>query len=188
MKNHPNRLAQKIAFLEDPEKRGDLPPKQLFDLIPIQQSDNFLDLGAGTGYFTIPAAKMVDGTVYAVDIDCEMLEIIKTKAHDEKLTNIETIEGNFSPIPLPDHAVNIALASLVLHEVKPLNETLTEIHRVLKDGGHFVCVEIEKKDNSPDGPPRIHFSVMEQELLKAGFTIQDKLIPTTHIYIFIVQK
>lgn len=186
--SHTNRLAHMIAYLENPKKRGDLPPEKLFELIPIQQSDNILDLGAGTGYFSIPAAKIVDGTVYALDKDPQMLGMIDTKAHEEGLENIETIEGSFAPIPLPNHSVEIALASLVLHEVKPFEAALQQIHRVLKDDGYFVCVEIEKKDNTPDGPPRIHSSVMEEELLNTGFTIKEKLTPAEHIYIFIAQK
>lgn len=49
-------------------------------MLPIKKSDNFLDLGAGTGYITIPAAKVVEGMVYALDTDSNMLEVVIAKA------------------------------------------------------------------------------------------------------------
>lgn len=180
-----DRFAQKIAFLDNPEKRGDVPPEQLFGMLPFKKTDNILDFGAGTGYLTIPAAKMVDGIIYALDIDHRMLDIINSKAHDETLTNIQTVQGNIDTIPLPDDSIDIAIASLVLHEIKPLATTLQQINQVLKEGGYFVCVEIEKKVNSTDGPPRIHSSIMEQELRNAGFIITEKSFPTDSLYIFI---
>lgn len=183
-----DRLAHKIAFLDNPENRGDIPPEQLFTMLPIKKIDNILDFGAGTGYITIPAAKMVDGQVYALDIDSGMLEIINAKAHDEQLTNIQTIQGNTDTIPLPNDSIDIVLASLVLHEVKPLTTTLQQINEVLKEGGYFVCVEIEAKEVSIDGPPRIPSQIMEEELLKAGFNITKKLSPSESIYVFIAQK
>ena len=183
-----DRLAHKIAFLDNPEKRGDIPPEQLFGLFPIKKTDNILDFGAGTGYITIPAAKMVDGQVYALDIDSGMLEFINARAHGEQLTNIQTIQGSTDAIPLPNETIDIVLASLVLHEVKPLAPTLLQINEVLKEGGYFVCVEIEAKEVSIDGPPRIPSPIMEEELLKAGFNITKKLSPSESIYIFIAQK
>lgn len=183
-----DRLAQKIAYLDNPEKRGDIPPEQLFSMLPINKTDNILDFGAGTGYFSIPAAKMVDGQVYALDIDSGMLEIINSKAQDEQLTNIQTVQGNTDTIPLPNESIDIVLASLVLHEVKPLATTLQQINEVLKEGGYFVCVEIEAKEVSSDGPPRIPSPIMEQELLNAGFSITKKSFPSERIYIFIAQK
>ena len=183
-----DRLAHKIAFLDNPEKRGDIPPDQLFSMLPINKTDNILDFGAGTGYLTIPAAKMVDGQVFALDIDPHMLEIINSKALDAKLTNIQMVQGNTETIPLPNDSIDIAIASLVLHEVKPLATTLQQINEVLKEGGYFVCVEIEAKEVSIDGPPRIPSSIMEQELLNAGFSITKKLFPSERIYIIIAEK
>lgn len=186
--NNADRLAQKIAFLENPEKRGDIPPDELFGMLPINKTDHILDFGAGSGYLTIPAAKRVDGQVYALDIDPQMLDIINAKAHDEQLTNIQTVQGNPDTIPLPNDSIDLTFASLVLHEVKPLPTILQQINDVLKEGGHFVCVEIEAKEVSIDGPPRIPSPIMEQELLNAGFSITQKLFPSENIYIIIAQK
>ena len=160
-------------------------------MLPIKRSDNILDLGAGTGYIAIPAAKMVDGLVYALDIDPRMLEVIDTKAQREKITNIKSVKGNIDNIPLPDDSIDIVIASWVLHEVKPLSKPLQQIKRVLKEGGYFLCFEFENKESPIQAPPmniRIPSSTMEQELVNAGFTIIQKSFPRDYVYVFIVKK
>ncbi|WP_018930405.1 class I SAM-dependent methyltransferase [Gracilibacillus lacisalsi] len=181
-------FAKKVEFLDNPEKRGDIPPEQLLRMVPLDKKDNILDLGAGTGYITIPAAKMVEGMVYALDIDAKMLDFVHTKAKKENITNIKTVEGSINNIPLLTHSVNIALASIVLHEVKDLSASLKEVKRVLKPGGYFVCVEFEKKEEDSDNHPRISSSLMEQEIKKAGFRVIQQLQPTDDLYIIIANR
>jgi|GEM_PF-4170706 len=60
-------------------------------MLPIKKTDNILDLGAGTGYLANTAAQMVDGLVYALDMNPKMLTIIESKAQDENITNIQLI-------------------------------------------------------------------------------------------------
>lgn len=182
------RFAQKVKFLDSPERRGDLPPEKLLDMLPIKKENNILDLGAGTGYLAIPAAKMVEGLVYALDLDPKMLEVIHSKTKDENITNVHAIKGNIDDIPLSDDSIDIVLASLVLHEMKNLPQSLQQIKKVLKEEGYFVCVEFEKKERSSDGPPRISSSMMEQEITNAGLRITEKLFPTDSLYIFMAQK
>ncbi len=185
------RLARKIGFLDKPERIRAFPPEELLRLLPIKKSDNILDMGAGTGYLTIPAAQKVDGSVYALDMDPEMLKVIASKAEAEAIANIKLVEGSIDNLPLPEASVDIALASLVLHEVKPLSGTLQQIKRVLKEGGYFLCFEYEKVEDAIDGPPmaiRIPSSIMEQEIINAGFSIIQKLSPADYMYIFIAKK
>ncbi|WP_373893319.1 class I SAM-dependent methyltransferase [Virgibacillus sp. CBA3643] len=86
--HHPHgKHKEKVSYLESPERRKEFSPEQLLNMIPLKETDNILDLGAGTGYFSIPVAKRTTGNVYALDIDAAMLEIIKEKALKEQLTN-----------------------------------------------------------------------------------------------------
>lgn len=181
-------LAKKIEFLDNPKRRGDIPPKKLLKMLPIKNADSMLDLGAGTGYITIPAAKIVKGLVYALDIDSNMLEVISSKAKKENITNIKPLKGSIDDIPLSDNSIDFVLASLVLHEVKQLSNSLQQIKQVLKDDGYFVCIEFEKKDNPTDSHPRIASSIMEQEITNAGLRVTQKLYPTDAIYIIIAKK
>jgi len=187
MKHH----LKKDEFLDMPERREIFSPEELLQLLPIKISDDILDLGAGTGYLTIPAAHAVDGLVHALDTNPMMLEAIACKADAESLNNIRLIEGSVKSIPLPDSSIDVALASLVLHEVKPLTEVLKQIGRVLKEGGSLLCFDYEAVECPIKAPPmnmRIPSSVMEQELLDSGFTIVKKLFPREYMYVFVAEK
>ncbi len=181
----------KVAFLDDVMRKRTLPPEEILNMLTIQKGMSILDAGAGSGYLTISAAKQTDGTVFALDIDDRMLEVIDTKAKAEKLTNIQLVQGNINNIPLPEGSVDIVLASLILHEVESLPAVLTQINRVLKTGGYFLCLEYEKEESAVKGPPmhiRILSVEMEQQLITAGFNITQKVFPRESIYIIVAQK
>jgi ubiquinone/menaquinone biosynthesis C-methylase UbiE len=181
----------KINFLDSVMRKKLLPPEELLKLLPIQKSSNILDAGAGSGYLSIPAGKCTTGTVYALDMDSRMLEVIDTKAKAEDVTNVKLLQSNINNIPLPDNSVDIIMASLILHEVKPLPTILTELFRVLKTGGHILCLEYEIEESSVQGPPmhiRISSVSMEHELISAGFQIVQKIIPGESIYIITAKK
>ncbi|GIN73733.1 SAM-dependent methyltransferase [Bacillus sp. J14TS2] len=184
------RFAKRVEFLEDPERRGDISPDELLNLLPIKKDDNILDLGAGAGYFTIPTAKAVEkGTVFAVDIDPNMLEVVRSKAKKELLANIQTLEGSVDAIPLSDNSIDFVLVSLVLHELKPLlPASLQEIKRVLKPHGTLVCMEFEAEEIPTHPHPRISSASMSQEITKAGLAVTQKLFPTDKTYIITAQK
>lgn len=191
MTKYNEKLTRKINMLENAERKNNFPAEDLLKLLPIEKTDHILDLGAGTGYLTIPAAKKTDGIVYALDLDGGILDYLDSKAQKEKLGNLKTLEASFNDIPLEANAIDIALASISLHEITPLSSALEEIFRVMKKNGIFLCLEFEKKEVSTG--PRVHSSVMEQALKDAGFSIQDKIFPTTQIvnedlYIIIAQK
>lgn len=189
--NNSDKLTRKINILENADRKNDFPAEDLLKLLPIKRSNNILDVGAGTGYLALPAAKQIDGIVYALDIDAGILNYLDSKAKKEKLDNIKTIEGSFENIPLEDNTIDIALASIALHEVNPLSDTLKQINRVLTEKGYLLCVEFEQKETSKG--PRVHSSVMEQELQNAGFSIKEKIFPSNKVanealYIIIAQK
>ncbi|MGI2328301.1 class I SAM-dependent methyltransferase [Planococcus sp. YIM B11945] len=178
----------KISYLESPERRAELPPEKLLGMMPIKETDTVLDFGAGTGYFSIPLAKRVAGTVYALDIDESMLKIINSKAQEERISNLVAIHGGNTGIPLPDALVDVVVASLVLHEINPLAAALNQINRVLKEGGHLACIELEPKGESAQKAPRISMAGMEKEFTEAGLRITKKFFPTEHLYVLIAQK
>ncbi|MDQ0876567.1 ubiquinone/menaquinone biosynthesis C-methylase UbiE [Paenibacillus sp. V4I3] len=180
----------KKELLDSPDRRKLLPPEKLLSLLPIKNNHVILDLGAGTGYFAIPAAQMTLETVFALDIEPELLADLKTKMEEQNISNIELLEASITNIPLTDHSVDCVIASLVLHAIKPLSLGIAEIKRVMKDEAYLLCFDWEPKE-SPIGPPmniRVSSSEMEEELNKAGLTIAKRLSPTDFLYIFVVQK
>ncbi|MCM3781887.1 methyltransferase domain-containing protein [Neobacillus mesonae] len=181
------KLQKKISNLENIER---FPADELFEFLPVKKSDNVLDLGAGTGYISLSIAERVK-TVYAFDYDQDILEYLETLAKERDIANIKSVVGNFKDIPLDNHIIDIAIASIALHEVQPLSTALKEINRVLKDKGLFLCIELEKTETSSG--PRVSSTDMEVEILDAGFSIVDKIYPSTKIanqsvYMILAQK
>lgn len=178
----------KVSYLDSQKRREEMPPEKLLNLIPIKQNATILDFGAGTGYFSIPAAKLVDGPVYALDLDNSMLEMIRSKAQQENITNIVPIQGHSDKIPLPDASIDVVIASLVLHEIQPIAPTLTQLKNVLKEGGYLICVELEPKAGPGQHAPRITMAGMEQAITDAGLRITEKHFPAESLYVLIAQK
>lgn len=178
----------KMSYLENPARKAELSPEKLLNIIPMKATDTILDFGAGTGYFTISAAKAVSGQVYALDVDAEMLEIIKAKALQENIGNIIPVLSDGQNLALPEGSIDLVIASLVLHEIHPLHHALIRIKNVLKENGHLICVELEPKGQPSQKAPRISSSGMEKELEGTGFRIVDKFFISESLYVLIAQK
>lgn len=109
----------------------------------LKPGDTALDVCAGTNDMAILMARMVGskGAVTALDFTEDMLEAGKYKAGKAGLSErITNVVGDAHELPFNGtqfNAVTIAVASRHLH----LDKALSEFHRVLKPGGHFVCLE-----------------------------------------------
>lgn len=181
------KLQKKIQNLESIKR---LPAEEFFKFLQLNKEDDLLDLGAGAGYISLSIANYVKKVV-ALDFDKDVLDYLENKAKDKGITNIETAAGDFKAMPLASNKFDKAVASISLHEVTPLSLVLSEIHRVLKDEGIFLCIDLEKTDH-PTGP-RVPSLEMEAEIRKAGFSIKEKVHSTTPIanqpvYIIVAQK
>lgn len=166
------KFLNKIAFLESKQRESILPPEMLIDEMPIHENHTLLDIGAGSGFFTIPMAKKTKEIVYALDFDSRMLNVISEKAIKEDLQNIKLIESTIEALSLEDESIDFVMASLILHEVESLSKVLSKLYEVTKIGGHLLCLEYEKDEKIIEGPPmdiRISSTDLEQSLLNSGF-------------------
>lgn len=178
---------RKVSYLESTERRKEFSPDQLLNRVPVKESDSILDFGAGTGYFSLPAAKRIKGNLYALDIDSNMLEIIKEKALEEKVANIVPVHGSMDTLPLPDGSIDMVIASLVLHEIQPLEPLLQQMNNIMKKDGYLICLELQPKGNS-EKAPRITMEGMERVMKEAGFQVKEKLFPADSLYMLVAQK
>jgi len=86
--------------------------------IGVKEGQNVLDFGSGEGNYTIPASKIV-GTkakVYAVDKDKNVLDNLKRKIEEHRITNVELINEK-TKIPLNDNKVDVVLCYDIIHLV-----------------------------------------------------------------------
>lgn len=190
--NQPDqKFLNKIAFLDSRQRERLIPPEALISQMSIQKNHTLLDVGAGSGFFTIPMAENTSSKVYAMDPDRRMLSVIEDKAKEKGLTNIELIQDYIENLSIQNNSVDFVMASLILHEVSSLTKALTNIFAVLKAGGHLLCLEYEKDDLIIEGPPmsiRIGSEELEEVLSLIGFEIVKKTKINDAIYTVLAVK
>lgn len=181
---------ENIAKLDSDERRQILPPEKVLSLLNLQPNDVLLDIGAGIGYFTFPAADILseEGKVLAVDVSEQMIAELKRRA--EGRANITFICADAEQIPLPDEIADKVLMAFVLHEVSNRNRALQEIARLLKIDGIALIAEWEKTD-SPGGPPlehRISSSEMRELIASSPLEIIHSADLNPYQYAFVIKK
>jgi ubiquinone/menaquinone biosynthesis C-methylase UbiE len=181
----------KTAFLDSKQRERLIPPEILISQMPIQNNQTLLDVGAGSGFFTIPMAERTSNKVYAMDPDKRMLSVIEAKAKAKGLHNIESLQETIENLSLQNDSIDFVMASLILHEVKSLTIALTKIFEVISVGGHLLCLEYEKDDLIIEGPPmsiRIRSEDLEKILLTIGFDVVKKTKINDDIYTVLAVK
>lgn len=108
------------------------------------------DMGCGNGFYSLPLAKMVgeDGQVLAVDVQPEMLQMLRERAEMYGLENITPILGSYHDPRLPPNSVDVMLLVDVYHEFSYPEEMLRGIRRSLKPDGVAVLLEYRMEDDS----------------------------------------
>lgn len=129
------------------------PPAVLRKLGLDERCGNVLEFGCGYGTFTIPAAQIVRGTVYALDIDPEMLATTQAKAAAAQLSNVELSGRDFvaDGSGLPDGAVDYVMLFNILHADERM-AMLKEARRVLAVGGKLAIIHWNYDPTTPRGP------------------------------------
>jgi ubiquinone/menaquinone biosynthesis C-methylase UbiE len=176
------------SILEDEERKEFLPPVEILKRLGVREGITFADIGCGTGYFTIPAAELVGrGRVFAIDVQAEMLELLKKKIKDRE--NITIVKSSEDTIPLPSESVDITFMGDVLHELEG-EGTLREAYRILRRGGVLGVVDW-KKEKMEIGPPfedRLSIQEAKAKIKGVGFSVTESFeIPPYH-YCLIAKK
>jgi SAM-dependent methyltransferase len=139
---HDRRFPASEAYrLEDPARRVWLPPAEVLGALPLRSGDTVADVGAGTGYFSLPLAQVVgaEGKVYAVDAQAEMLAHLRRKLQEGSVSNVELIHAEAESTALPD-----ACCSLVF------------LRRILKHRGRIAIIDWRSDVERENGPPLDH--------------------------------
>lgn len=181
---------QAADWLERPERDEEEKPELLLKALNLRPGDAVADIGAGTGYFSWRMAKQVGatGTVFAVEIQQEMLDLLGQKMAERKITNVKPVLGTITDPHLPTNSVDVALMVDVYHEFDHPFEMIQAISRSLKPGGRIVFVEYRAED--PAVPIKALHKMSEaqvkkemtQQPLKWIETIET--LPRQHIIIF----
>jgi protein-L-isoaspartate O-methyltransferase len=178
------------GWLERPERENEERTSQLLPPLKIKQGDVAADIGAGSGYYTMKLSKLVGakGKVYAVDIQPEMLAIIKNRIKADKATNIVTVQNTETELKLPANSMDLFLLVDVYHEFTYPYEMTVEMVKALKTGGRMVFVEFRMEDDKV--PILTVHKMAEKQVVRemAGQPLKHvttlKHLPWQHVIIF----
>ncbi len=181
---------QGMNWLERPEREEEENTSKLLKNMDIQPTDVIADIGAGSGYHVFkmaPKAKL--GTVYAVDIQKEMLAAIGSKKESQNVPNVQIVLGSERSVNLPENAVDKVLMVDVYHEFAYPKEMIASIKKALKPDGAVFLIEYRGEDRSV--PIKELHKMTEAQATKeweaGGFTLKrnDGNLPWQHCMVFV---
>ncbi|MFB6342104.1 class I SAM-dependent methyltransferase [Saccharicrinis sp. FJH62] len=182
---------KKLLKLESEDRYKAVPPKETLIKTGLKPEYSVADIGCGTGFFSIPAAKYVSpNKVVAADISAEMLNFVNSRKIDEEIKNIDVVKMEPMIIPLPDNTFDFTFCSFVLHEVPHPEKYLSELLRITKPGGRVVILEWQVIE-TPSGPPvniRIEPEKLNEYIKSETVTSKEMMVIGDWFYATIAHK
>ncbi len=180
---------QGAGWLERPERIEEERPDEVVAAMRLRPDDVVADVGAGTGYFTFRFARAVPrGTVYAVDLQPEMLAMLESRMKKLEVSNVLTIGSTETDARLPAQSVDVIFFADVYHEFSYPREMMESLVRALKPGGRVVQIEYRGED--PEVPiKRLHKMTVAQcrkEMEAVGLVWKEtkNFLPMQHFLVF----
>jgi len=132
-----------LSIFDSPGREGRLQINRVMDILGIAPGKTVADIGAGSGWFTVRAARRVGeaGVVYAVDINPESIRHVDDRAQKEKLHNVKTILGKADNPLLPASAVDSVLVLKTYHEVAEPVALLRNLRAALRPGARVGIID-----------------------------------------------
>lgn len=153
------------------------------------------DLGAGTGAYTVVAARAVSpaGMVYAIEVQKEFLVNIKNAIGDAGLSNVEVIWGDIERVgktKIGDRVVDAVISANVLFQIEDKDGFISEIKRILKPGGRVLLVDWKDSFGGmgPQAQNIISYETAKNIFVNSGFTFVRNIDAGDHHYGFVIRK
>jgi SAM-dependent methyltransferase len=139
---------QGASWLERKEREAEERPDLLITGLGLKPGMVVADIGAGTGYHVRRIARLIGpgGHVHAVDVQPEMITLLRASVAREGLGNVTPVLASPTDSRLPAGAVDLAVMVDVYHEFEFPEEMVSSIVRALKPGGRLVYVEYRAED------------------------------------------
>ncbi len=179
-----------MSWLDRPEREAEENTSTLLKNMNIQPEDEIADIGAGSGYHVFQMAPLANrGTIYAVDIQDEMLAAIKERKESVGIENVTLVKGSTQGVNLPANSVDKVLLVDVYHEFEFPAEMIASIKSALRPDGSLYLIEYRGED--PRVPiKKVHKMTEKQAALEmeaAGFRLKENIdnLPWQHCMIFV---
>jgi ubiquinone/menaquinone biosynthesis C-methylase UbiE len=147
------------------------------------------DLGAGTGYFTFRLAeRLPEGRVYAIDIQPELLDILRRRAQAWGASNVSVVQAGETDPGLSPASVDAVLMVDAYHEFSHPFEIMSAVARALRSGGRVFVVEYRAEDPRVPVMPRHRLTEahLRREMEAVGLLWRETrtFLPTQHFLVF----
>lgn len=158
-----------LSIFETPGRAERLHIDRVMDILDVRGGKNVADIGAGSGWFTVRAARRVGkaGRVYAVDINPEAIHYIQDRVQKEKLENVATILGREDDPLLPAKQIDAVLLLKTYHEVAKPVALLRNLRASLRPGAKIGII-----DRNGNGENHgVNREVVLKEAAEAGYDL-----------------
>jgi ubiquinone/menaquinone biosynthesis C-methylase UbiE len=161
-----------LSIFESPGRDERLQINRVMDILGITPGKTVADIGAGSGWFTVRAAKRVGeaGVVYAVDINPEAIRYIGDRAQKERLRNVKPILSHADDALLPAAALDAVLLLKTYHEVAQPVMLLRNLRASLRPGAKVGIID-RNGNGENHGVAR---DVVISEALQARYKLLDQ--------------
>jgi SAM-dependent methyltransferase len=158
-----------LSIFEDPKRADRLQIERVMDVLKIKEGSNVADIGAGSGWFTVRAARRVGqgGKVYAVDINRDYLNYIEERAKRENLPNVQTILGKPDDATLPAKSADAVLILKTYHEIAEPIRLMKNLRASLREGALVGIID----RNGRGDDHGLDSAVVVRELQRAGYAL-----------------
>jgi ubiquinone/menaquinone biosynthesis C-methylase UbiE len=144
---------------------------RLREILEPRPGERLLEVGPGTGYYSLPAAQWVspDGSLDVLDVQQEMLDHTIRRAREEGIENITATLADARELPFGDDSFDGAFLVTVLGEIPDQDAALTELRRVVRPGGRVVVGELF------GDPHMVTHAALRRRAETAGLRVERKL-------------
>ena len=161
-----------LSIFEGEKRAENLQIERVMDVLKITEGKTVADIGAGSGWFTVRAAKKagVKGKVFAVEINEEAIKYINERAEKENLPNIQTVLGAEDNPNLPADSVDAVLILKTYHEIAQPVKVLQNLRKSLRRGALVGVID----RNGSGGDHGINKESVIEEAKRAGFVLKEE--------------
>lgn len=161
-----------LSIFEGAERAKNLQIDRVMDILGITERKSVGDIGAGSGWFTVLAAKRVGsgGKVLAVEINKDYIDHINKRAKDEGFPQIATILGTADDPKLPANSVDAVMILKTYHEIAEPVALMKKLRTAMKKGGLVGII-----DRGGDGADHgLDAETVIKEMRQAGFLLKEQ--------------
>jgi ubiquinone/menaquinone biosynthesis C-methylase UbiE len=176
-------LAGYIASLEEPGRAEWQKPDQVIRALKLQPGETLCDVGSGPGYFALRAARRLEtsGWVYAEDVEASMIDALRDRISQARLSNVTPILGLPDDPLLPREACDVVLVVNTYNLFPNGPAFLRRLGKSLKPGGRLANIDFHKRE-TPQGPilaRRVAREAFLADAQRAAFKLvgEEKFLP-----------